>query len=375
LHNKIAMARNHRRGPWVPEEDQTLLQLVREQGPNNWVRISQHMHFRSPKQCRERFHQNLKPSLNHAPISAEEGLLIERMVEEMGKRWAEIARRLGNRSDNAVKNWWNGSINRKRRGGGSGHHGHASRTCNGRIEAPYPRASLNDHSRYRSTSDELRRPSWSLTKPRLDLSSAPAHDDSFSTSSLVQPLSSDGYDYSPYHEDSHQHTVSRDDLHRLPPITITSKGYSTVEPAMTSPAFSEASNAPSMGPPSMVSDHNSISSASPRTAASPQVHSSSIPSRYSDAERRGSAPILRFHSPTNTSNDNLVFGTRTVDSTYISNCTQPQYTSHIPASIYHRHSNSVSDSTSHTAEERFHGQSCPPRSARDSRMGLDTLLN
>jgi hypothetical protein len=72
------MAPNHRRGPWVPEEDQALLHLVREQGPNNWVRISQHMHFRSPKQCRERFHQNLKPSLNHAPISANEGIMIER---------------------------------------------------------------------------------------------------------------------------------------------------------------------------------------------------------------------------------------------------------------------------------------------------------
>jgi Myb-like DNA-binding protein FlbD len=34
-------------------------QLVREQGPNNWVRISQHMHYRSPKQCRERFHQEM----------------------------------------------------------------------------------------------------------------------------------------------------------------------------------------------------------------------------------------------------------------------------------------------------------------------------
>lgn len=33
----------------------------------------------------------------------------------MGKRWAEIARRLRGRSDNAVKNWWNGSINRRHR--------------------------------------------------------------------------------------------------------------------------------------------------------------------------------------------------------------------------------------------------------------------
>lgn len=109
------MTRTTRRGPWLADEDQTLLQLVCAQGPNNWVRISQSMQHRSPKQCRERYHQNLKPSLNHDPISAQEGELIEQMVNEMGKRWAEIARRLGNRSDNAVKNWWNGSMNRRKR--------------------------------------------------------------------------------------------------------------------------------------------------------------------------------------------------------------------------------------------------------------------
>lgn len=91
------------------------MELVRTQGPNNWVRISQQLQHRSPKQCRERYHQNLKPSLNHEPISAHEGEMIEQMVHEMGKRWAEIARRLGNRSDNAVKNWWNGSMNRRKR--------------------------------------------------------------------------------------------------------------------------------------------------------------------------------------------------------------------------------------------------------------------
>lgn len=105
----------HRRGPWSQHEDATLLSLVQVHGPHNWVRISQLVTSRSPKQCRERYHQNLKPTLNHDPITPEEGVVIERLVAEMGKRWAEIARRLHGRSDNAVKNWWNGGMNRRRR--------------------------------------------------------------------------------------------------------------------------------------------------------------------------------------------------------------------------------------------------------------------
>lgn len=105
-----------KRGPWTEDEDEMLLQYVDYFGISNWVRIASYLKSRTPKQCRERYHQNLKPSLNKTPISEEEGIRIEELVAHIGKKWAEIARIIGNgRSDNTIKNWWNGGQNKRKR--------------------------------------------------------------------------------------------------------------------------------------------------------------------------------------------------------------------------------------------------------------------
>ncbi|AMD19269.1 HBR368Wp [Eremothecium sinecaudum] len=110
------MSATRRRGPWSVEEDKILLDLLNKHGVFNWVKISSLLKTRSPKQCRERYHQNLKPSLNKTPISEEEGELIQELVSKIGKKWAEISRVLNNgRSDNAIKNWWNGGSNKRKR--------------------------------------------------------------------------------------------------------------------------------------------------------------------------------------------------------------------------------------------------------------------
>ena len=105
----------YKKGPWSTAEDAQLLHLIQVTGPAQWVKISQQMGTRSAKQCRERYHQNLKPTLRHDPITPEEGRIIEQLVEQIGKRWADIARKLNNRSDNHVKNWWNSNNSHQKR--------------------------------------------------------------------------------------------------------------------------------------------------------------------------------------------------------------------------------------------------------------------
>lgn len=364
------MAPSHRRGPWVPEEDQTLLQLVHTQGPNNWVRISQQMHFRSPKQCRERFHQNLKPTLNHEPISAEEGLMIERMVNEMGKRWAEIARRLGNRSDNAVKNWWNGSMNRKRRGLViETRAGQSSRSFNGRVEAPYQRASMASPHR-RSYFPRDLPPTWATESSHMDKPLHSSHSDAM-VSNERRPSNPMDYEY-----DRSRFLQTNSANRQLSPIyTMSSR---QVEAPLTSPAFSEISNAASINPPSMVSDHNSVSSISPRTVPSPQLLPLPTELRPGQSDlRRGSAPNIHIHNPSSFNHDDSYY------SASVSNCPggkNMETLSHVAS--MERWAADIRPSTSSTPYQHHHStfpqsrtEDTPLHGHRDNRMGLNSLLN
>jgi hypothetical protein len=248
--------------------------------------------------------------------------MIEQMVNEMGKRWAEIARRLRNRSDNAVKNWWNGSMNRRKRNviqhGGHGIKGVGSRMQPTPVSKPLKNTIDRAERRcYQPGLDHQREHDWaepvSQEGQRWRHMVSPAFQPTVPLGSVVQPSRRPNSPSPSFLAPSKyfHHHLTPNEGHSLPPLnsirpsellssppraqslrqimenaprlqqyspesrfspsSLRLVSQRSHEPALISPVGSEASQAPSLDrAPSLVSDHQSNCSISPKTVPSPR---------------------------------------------------------------------------------------------------------
>ena len=120
------------KGSWTREEDETIIEFVKQYGTKNWTKLSTFLPGRIGKQCRERWRNHLDPDVNRNPWTEEEDNILIEMHDKIGNQWVKIAEYLPGRSDNSIKNRWNSTLKkrleclrtgtpRKRRGRPSSH--------------------------------------------------------------------------------------------------------------------------------------------------------------------------------------------------------------------------------------------------------------
>jgi len=157
---------------WTPEEDLELRRLVEQLGEKKWAQISSLIKTKTSKQCRRRWLNHLNMESKKCGWSQQEDLTLVELHRIHGNKWTEIARLIGGRTDNAVKNRYHALVRKdeKAKAQSSGSLNNSGELSDD-IHSAYAANELhNAHRRF------LERSECSLEKLRAELNSKEVQD-------------------------------------------------------------------------------------------------------------------------------------------------------------------------------------------------------
>ena len=77
---------------WTSNEDNILKEQVQKYGTQNWVVIARYLPGRLGRQCRERWHNVIDPTIVRREWTREEDEFILMMFNSIGSKWSQISK-------------------------------------------------------------------------------------------------------------------------------------------------------------------------------------------------------------------------------------------------------------------------------------------
>ncbi|KAG9317654.1 Homeodomain-like protein [Chiua virens] len=97
---------------WTPEADERLLKAIRMYGHENWHLVARYVsEDATPSQCSTRFQRTLDESIRHTSWTPEEDVRLSAAVAAYGSSWVDVAANVPGRHNDQCRDRWNEQLN------------------------------------------------------------------------------------------------------------------------------------------------------------------------------------------------------------------------------------------------------------------------